>query len=144
MYFEDFRLQQSYQIESITVTREQILDFCRLYDPLPVHIDEEYAKTTRFKGIISSGILSFMLLWTEFLRHNDPFGAELIAGLENHMMWSLPVYPNDQLSGTLSVVELFERKKYNGVVTFLATAFNQDGQKVMESRFKVLMKRKPL
>ena len=143
MFFEDFTLQQSYQVGPITVTKEQILDFCRLYDPLPLHIDEEYAETTRYKGIISSGVLSFMLMWVEFLRCNDPFGSELVAGMENHMKWSLPIYPGDQLSGTMEIAELAERGKHNGIVTFLATAYNQNAQKVMEARFKVLMRRRP-
>ena len=144
MYFEDFTLDQSYEIDPITITREQILDFCTKYDPLPLHINEEYAQTARFKGIIASGILSFMVLWADFIRTQDPFGPQLVVGMENHLSWSLPVYPNDQLRGTMRVSQLIPRGRHNGVVEFTALGFNQKDQQVMESRFKVLMRRRPL
>ena len=44
MYLEELQVGAEYPIESVTIEKEKMLDFARLYDPIPLHLDEEYAK----------------------------------------------------------------------------------------------------
>lgn len=37
-----------------------MLDFARLYDYIPIHTDEEYAKQTVFGALIAPGVMPFM------------------------------------------------------------------------------------
>ncbi|MDR2106265.1 MAG: MaoC family dehydratase N-terminal domain-containing protein [Coriobacteriales bacterium] len=131
MYFEEFTVGQSYDVPAFTVTREQIIAFAKDYDPLPLHLDEDYAKTTRFGGLVSSGVMTFMLLWTGFIKAHNPLGAELVAGRSNHMSWPAPTYPGDTLSGTVTVVRVERRNPYNGLVELSLTAYNQNGEQVV-------------
>ncbi|MDR2587312.1 MAG: MaoC family dehydratase N-terminal domain-containing protein [Coriobacteriales bacterium] len=128
MYFEEFVVGQRFEIPPFSITKEQILGFARDYDPLPIHIDEDYAKTTRFGGLIASGVMTFMLAWTSFIKNGDPFGAELVAGASNHMEWQKPSYAGDRLHGTVSVRQLKRRNPYNGLVEFEVVIYKDDEQ----------------
>ena len=143
MFFEDFSVGQSWQVAPFTISREQIIDFARLYDPLPVHTDEQYAKTTRFKGLIASGPMTFMLFWTEFIKAHDILGEELIAGLENHMEWPVPTYPGDTLQGTVSITAMRSRNAYNGVIDVEIKAYNQDGVRCMGGGATICFAKRP-
>ncbi len=56
-----------------------MLDFAINYDNIPLHTDEEYAKSTHFVKLIAPGIMSFMAVWAKYLEV-DFFGEELLAG----------------------------------------------------------------
>ena len=81
MYFEDITLGMTIEIAPAVIEKEKMLDFARTYDNIPLHTDEEYAKTTRYGGLIAPGVMSFMAVWAEYTRH-DFFGEELIAGIK--------------------------------------------------------------
>ena len=131
MYLEDFRLEQSWDVPPVTIGREEILTFSRLYDPLPLHTDEAYAKTTRFGGLIAPGVLSFMAVWAKFLACSDPFGDELIAGTSTKIEWFKPVYAEDVLTGRVIVTGVTRRNAHNGIVEMTIEARNQRGELVL-------------
>ncbi|MBO5126169.1 MAG: MaoC family dehydratase N-terminal domain-containing protein [Clostridia bacterium] len=79
MYFNDIKLGMTVDIAPAVIEKEKMLDFARLYDNIPLHTDEEYAKTTRFGQLIAPGVMSFMSVWAKYLEV-DFFGEELIAG----------------------------------------------------------------
>ena len=54
-YAEDFKEGDNFDLGSYNVTKDEIIEFAKKYDPFPFHIDEEKAKETIFEGIISSG-----------------------------------------------------------------------------------------
>lgn len=55
MHFDDIRLGMKIEIDESVIRKEKMLDFARDYDPIPLHTDEEYAKTTPFKQLIATG-----------------------------------------------------------------------------------------
>ena len=86
------------EIAPTVIRKEKMLAFARDYDPLPLHTDEEYAKTTRFGGLIAPGVMSFMTVWAKYIEV-DIIGDALIAGKSTHIEWLRPVYPGDILKG---------------------------------------------
>ncbi len=140
MYFEDFHIGQTWPVDSFIITDEQVIDFASNYDPLPIHLDAEYAKTTRFGGIIASGVMTFMLFWKQFLEQHDPFGNELVAGMKNNMQWPAPVRSGDCLHGEVVVASLTRRNARYGVVWIELKAYNQDGLHVMSGGAEMLFK----
>ena len=131
MFLEDFSLDLVYDVAPVTMEKERILEFSRLYDPLPLHLDEEYAKTTRFGGLIAPGVMSFMAVWAKFLECSDPFGDELIAGSSTKIEWFKPVYAGDMLTGRVAVTGITRRNPYNGVVEMTIQVYNQKGDLVL-------------
>ena len=127
MYLDDFTMGMEIDIPAVTIEKERMLEFARLYDPIPIHLDEEYAKTTRFGGLIAPGVMSFMSIWAQFLA-DDIFGEELIAGKSTKIEWFKPVYAGDTLKATARITNLTRRNKYNGIVETTIEAYNQRGE----------------
>ncbi len=130
MYFEDIKLGTRVEIPPVTIEKERILEFAKLYDPIPLHMDEEYAKKTRFGGLIAPGVMSFMSVWAKYIE-NDFIADELIAGKSTKIEWFKPVYAGDILKGILTVSDAEKRNRYNGIVTLSIDIYNQKGELVM-------------
>lgn len=105
-----------------TITKEEIALFARVSgDNNPVHLDEEYAKTTMFKGNISHGFLPASLIST-VLGTKLP-GAGTIY-LKQALKFTKPVFPGDVVTATATVTQKDDAKKF---VTLETVVKNQDG-----------------
>ncbi|MGI6174715.1 MAG: MaoC/PaaZ C-terminal domain-containing protein [Christensenellales bacterium] len=141
MYFEDYEIGKTYSIQNVHIDEEKLLSFAQEYDPLPVHLDEEYAQTTPFRGLIAPGVMSFMTFWRRFLDMNV-LTEGLIAGKSTKIEWLAPVYPGDVLSGEVRITNLTARNKYNGVVEVTVDVFNQKGVQVMRDVTEAVVKKR--
>lgn len=56
LYADDLSVGEVFQLGSWTVSLEEILSFGHLWDPLPIHVDRDAAKSTQFGEVIASGI----------------------------------------------------------------------------------------
>ncbi len=139
MYFEDIDLNSTVRIPAAHIKRETILDFANNFDPLRIHKDPQYAKTTRFGDIIAPGVMSFMSVWAKFVETGF-FGDELVAGTMTSMEWLCPVYADDVLYGDVTVKEKERRNAHNGEITFFIRITNQSGITVLENTTKTIVK----
>lgn len=139
MYFEDFQLERTVELAPALIEKEKMLDFARLYDNIPLHTDEEYAKRTPFGGLIAPGVMSFMTVWAKYLEV-DLFREELIAGKSTKIEWLKPVYPGDLLTGVVRVTRLTRRNERNGIVELTVTAKNQKGETVLTNVTEAIVK----
>ena len=130
MYLDEIKLNQELDIPEVVIDRQRMMDFARLYDPIPLHMDEAYAKGTRFGDLIAPGVMSFMAVWAEFVKLNL-FGEELIAGKSTKIEWFKPVYAGDVLRGRARVSDIVRRNAYNGIVEVTVDVYNQHGEMVL-------------
>ncbi len=130
MYFDDIKIGMEVNIESAVIKKKKMMAFAREYDSIPLHLDEEYAKTTHFKNLIAPGVMSFMSVWTKYLE-KDFFGEQLLAGKSTHIEWLKPVYADDVLSGKATVTDLIKRNEKNGIVEITIEAYNQNNELVL-------------
>ena len=142
MYFDDIQLGMTVEIPPAVIEREKMLDFARLYDNIPLHTDEEYAKTTPFGRLIAPGVMSFMAVWAKYLEV-DFFGGELLAGKSTKIEWIKPVFAEDVLTGRATVTRLVERNPRNGLVEITIHACNQHGEPVLTDVTEAIVKRRP-
>lgn len=143
MYFEELEIGLSKNLESAVIDKEDMLDFAFKYDNVPLHTDEEYAKTTRFGRLIAPGVMSFMTVWAKYLEQ-DFFGEELIAGASTKIEWFKPTFAEDVLTGVATITNKKERNPYNGIVELTIDITNQDGDLVMRDITEAVIKRKPV
>ena len=143
MYFEEIKIGMTVQIEPAVIEKEKMLDFARLYDNIPLHTDEEYAKTTVFGALIAPGVMSFMSVWAKYLEV-DFFGKELLAGKSTKIEWHKPVYAQEVLTGTATVTRLERRNSKNGLVEISIDAYNQKGELVLTDVTEAIVKCKPV
>ena len=139
MYFEDIKLGMTVQTGPAVIEKEKMMDFARLYDNIPLHTDEAYARTTVFGALIAPGVMSFMAVWAKYLEV-DFFGKELLAGKSTKIEWHKPVYAQDVLTGTATVTRLEKRSPKNGLVEISIAAYNQKGDLVLTDVTEAIVK----
>ncbi|MBE7023272.1 MAG: hypothetical protein E7412_02280 [Ruminococcaceae bacterium] len=110
MFFEEFVQGSKTQLEPAVINKIDMIDFAKKYDNIPLHTDEEYAKSTFFGGLIAPGVMSFMCVWAKYLEI-DLAGNELLAGKSTKIEWLKPVFADDILTSTYTVSNLTKRNK---------------------------------
>jgi len=132
MYLDEVKIGTQIELPPVVIEKEQMFRFARLYDPLPMHLDEDYAKNTRFGALIAPGVMSFMAVWGRFAQMNL-FGEALVAGKSTNVQWLGPVYVGDTLHGVIRFTDITRRNRYNGTVTIAMDVYNQHGEQVIAS-----------
>lgn len=114
MYFDELKTGMQVTTEPVVIGKEEMLDFARKYDNVPLHTDEAYAKTTPFGQLIAPGMLGFLAVWAAYLKQ-DLFGEELLAGTSQKVEWHKPVFAGDVLTGICEITSLTDRSPKNGL-----------------------------
>ena len=142
MYFDDLKIGMTVDTAPAVIQKEKMVAFARDYDNIPLHTDEEYAKTTPFGKLIAPGVMSFMSVWAKYLEV-DFFGEELLAGKSTKIEWLKPVFADDVLTGKATITNLVKRNPKNGLVEITIEAYNQDGVLVLTDITEAVVKCKP-
>ena len=143
MYFDDLKIGMAVNTEPTVIEKEKMVAFARTYDNIPLHTDEEYAKTTPFGRLIAPGVMSFMCVWAKYLEV-DFFGEELLAGRSTKIEWIKPVFADDVLSGKATITDLIKRNEKNGLVEVSIEAYNQNGELVLKDVTEAIVKCRPI
>ena len=143
MYFEDLKIGMMVDTAPAVIEKEKMMAFARDYDNIPLHTDEEYAKTTTFGKLIAPGVMSFMSVWAKYLEV-DFFGEELLAGKSTRIEWLKPVFADDVLTGKATITNLVKRNAKNGLVEVTIEAYNQDGVLVLTDVTEAVVKCKTI
>lgn len=141
MYLDDLNTNMEIDIPEAVIDKGQMLEFAKLYDPIPLHCDEAYAKKTRFGKLIAPGVMSFMVVWAKFVE-NDIFGDELIAGKSTKIEWFKPVFAGDILKGKARISNIARRNAYNGIAEITIDVYNQHGELVLSNITESVVKYK--
>ena len=145
-YAEDYKAGDIFELGKYEITREEIVEFARKYDPFPFHIDDEAAQETVFGGIISSGWLT-ALVWLR-LMHMEFLNYETTLGSPGHeeMIWPTPVRPGDRLTGQMEILEsrVSKSKPDLGFVRYKASLCNQNGDAVFITTSTLIVKPRPV
>ena len=139
MYFNELAIGMKTAIPSTVIEKEEMLDFARKYDNIPLHTDEEHAKSTRFGGLIAPGVMSFLCVWAKYLEV-DFFGEELSAGMSTKIDWFRPVFPADTLTAEAEITNLTKRNERNGIAEVTINAYNQNNELVLKATTEALLK----
>ena len=67
MYFEDIKINTVVELAPAVIEKEKMIAFAKEYDNIPLHTDEEYAKSTPFGKLIAPGVMSFLCVWAKYL-----------------------------------------------------------------------------
>ena len=118
------------------VTDELVRKFAEVSgDHNPIHLDEEFAKTTRFGRRIAHGMLSGAFI-SAVLGHE--FKERKIVYLSQTMKFVAPVYLDDIVTATATVKNIREDK---GIVTLETVCTNQNGETLVKGEAAVMILR---
>ena len=143
MYFDDLTLGMKVETAPALIEKDKMIAFAKDYDNIPLHTDEEYAKTTPFGKLIAPGVMSFVSVWAKYLEV-DFFGEDLLAGKSTKIEWMKPVFADDVLTGKAEITNLTRRSERNGIVEVTMQIYNQDGILVMTDVTEAVVKCKPI
>jgi acyl dehydratase len=132
-YFEDYRIGEQTDIGNHLVTKEEIIEFASKWDPQPIHIDENAAKSSIFGGIIAAGC-HLVAIAIRLISLSD-IGASVIAAAGwDEVRFLNPVRPGDRLSLKVECVEAkpCKSKPDRGIIRDRFTLANQRGDNVLQ------------
>lgn len=139
MFFDELKLGMTVATAPAVIKKAKMIAFARDYDNIPLHTDEEYAKSTPFGKLIAPGVMSFMSVWAKYLEV-DFFGEELLAGKSTKIEWIKPVFAEDILTGEATITNLVKRNAKNGLVEVTINAYNQNGELVLKDVTEAIVK----
>jgi acyl dehydratase len=134
--FEDFHVGDVADCGSVTIDREELLDFARKFDPQPIHIDEDAAQKSIYGGLIASGwhvIALGMRLVVDRLLADGPDSGSLGSPGADEIRWLKPARAGDTLTMRTEVIETIPSRSRpdRGVVKLRYRMRNQHGEDVM-------------
>ena len=113
-YFEDLDVGLS-AVYSRTITESDIVLFCGISgDTNPVHLNQEYASRTRFRGRIAHGMLSASPISTILGTKLPGPGAIYV---NQTLAFKAPVRAGDTITARATVEELNAKKKHAKIKT---------------------------
>jgi len=132
-HWEDFAVGETTDVGTVSVTREEIVEFARRYDPQPFHVDEVAAEDGPYGGLIASGWHTAALFMGLFVRSILLDAASMGSPGVEELRWTAPVRPGDRLTGrvTVTAVEPSSKRSDRGTVFTTSEVLNQDGAVVM-------------
>jgi acyl dehydratase len=142
LHFEDLPVGRVFECGPYHVTKEEIFEFAREFDPQPHHLDEEAAKASMLKGLSASG-------WHICAMAMRMFADGVILKAANRggvgareARWMKPVRPGDTLRMEAEVVEVkASQSKPVGFVTFDCRIFNAAEQVALVSMTPIIGRR---
>lgn len=121
---------------SRTITETDIVLFAGMSgDYNPVHIDQQYAKDTRFGQRISHGLLTASML-SRLLGMQLPGIGSIYK--EQTIQFTAPVLIGDTITATATVLEYQEER---GIIRLLTECVNQHGKVVLTGTATMLVPR---
>tara|TARA_R110001592_G_scaffold363372_1_gene685904 strand:+ start:1761 stop:2279 length:519 start_codon:yes stop_codon:yes gene_type:complete len=133
-YWQDLLPGERFDTQSITISRQDILEFAAEFDPQPYHLNAEAAEDSIFGGLCASGwhvtALMMRLLTDTFTsRHIDLLGSNGVSNLR----WRKPVFAGDSLSSRITVVDCTAASADSpfGYINCDVEVDNQSGEQVI-------------
>jgi acyl dehydratase len=115
------------------VELDEVIDFGKRFVPLSYHTDRELAKQSIYGGLIASGWHTAALMMRVYTDHYLSKVANLGSPGVDELRWNKPVFPGDELSIRVTVLEtrLSSSKPDRGIVRSYLEVLNQKSQVVM-------------
>ncbi|PLK25938.1 MaoC family dehydratase [Novosphingobium sp. TH158] len=145
-WFEDMETGTVKSFGSYPVTREEVLDFARKYDPQPFHLDDEAAAQTHFRRLAASGWHTCAMTMAMIVRYQDECGHQGLGspGIDE-LRFLKPVYPGDTLTCEREVLEkrVSASKPGMGIFRTRVRTLNQHGEPVLSYVANAFVRTRP-
>lgn len=126
----DIHVGWKHDFGPLSVSEAEIIEFARLADPQPIHVDPQAARQSRFGGIIASGLHPYLKF---HIHYWIPLtAAHFICGIGiDSSRFYLPVYPDMPLHSVLQITEVVPRPQKNTQFVSWQWDFNTEDSKLV-------------
>jgi acyl dehydratase len=141
LYFEDIQVGTSRTSGEFELTEEGVVEFARVWDPQPFHVDVEAATRSPFGGLTASACHIFSVA-ARLLSEMEAMAV--IAAARHELELLRAARPGDRLSLTVSCVEKRESrsKTDRGTVRFESELKTKDGEVTARLASVILLARR--
>jgi len=144
LYFEELEVGTRSSAGPYLVSRDEIIQFAKQYDPVPRHIDEAAAARSIFGGLTacSAHTFSIFILLTTRLQPR----LRVLAGVGwDGLRLPNAVRPGDEVDLETTVLEMRESKSKpdRGIVNTQVILRNQKQETVLECTSHIFVARRP-
>jgi acyl dehydratase len=132
-----------FDLGTFVLTREEMLDFARRFDPQPFHLDDEAAKDSLFGRLVASGLHTFSAAVGHLIRSGLFAKVNLGAG-GAELKWPAPLEPDTPVTMRVTVEEVrpSRSKPEMGIARLrYVVATERDGTVVLEVTAPHFMRR---
>jgi 3-hydroxybutyryl-CoA dehydratase len=139
--FESIQIGESFA-GSTTVTETHVVTAAGLFgDFAPLHVDEEYAKTTLFGTRIAHGTLITGMMAGVL---SGFFGPNATGYLEQTVNFRAPVFFGDTVTSTWTILDMIPKERFSGGIVELAVRCTKhDDTVVLEGNAKLIVRTTP-
>ncbi|HZQ62387.1 MAG TPA: MaoC/PaaZ C-terminal domain-containing protein [Casimicrobiaceae bacterium] len=140
-WYDEVRVGDTFR-RSITITDTHlVLGAGLIGDFNPHHVNDEYAKASRFGTRILHGMITSAMMGAPVGMY---FHGTAIAYLEHGARFVAPVRANDTITTTWTITDLHDKPKHGGgVVVLKGVCRNQEGETVAEADARILVSARP-
>lgn len=140
--FDEFKVGDEFTTASRTITEADVVNFAGLSgDFNPLHTDEEFGKSTSFKGRIAHGMLSVAIA-TGLANQLGIFEGTTVALLSLTISYKGATKFGDTIHLVLKVADKKETSKGDkGIVTFDTIVFNQNDEPIVEGQWVIMLRK---
>jgi acyl dehydratase len=133
LFFDDVRVGQEFRSGSHLVSRSDILDFAKAFDPNPFHSNDEAAKTVGYPGIMASGLHTLSLSFRLFFDLHLWDDAVMPSPGIDKVRWLKPLYGGQEIQIKATVIEVTasRSKPDRGIVRLLHETMETSSQEII-------------
>lgn len=136
-WFDELAVGDTFS-RSVTITDTHLVMSAGLLgDFNPLHVDEEFARKSRFGGRILHGMMTSAIMGGPVGMH---FHGTAVAYLEHNARFLAPVRPGDTLAIEWTIDALIPKPRHGaGIVEMTGSATNQDGVVTTQATGKIMV-----
>ena len=144
LYFEDVSVGDREKAGPYKLSREEIIRFATKFDPEPFHTDEAAASRSIFGGLTASSAHMFSVAYALSHQRKQRLAVLAALGIEE-MEFPNPGRPGDELTFNMTILEKRESKSRpdRGIVRIQTVISNQNAERVVDYKLKLMVARRP-
>lgn len=132
---EKFQVGQYYEFDKV-ISEEDVVKFAEVTnDYNPLHMDEEYAKTTIFKGRIAHGMIGAGVISGGLAMHLPGQGTTYLG---QELSFKGPVRIGSKIKVRLEIIEIIEKTKFT-IAKLQTTCFDESEKVVIDGVATVIL-----
>lgn len=144
-YFEDLSNDELFVSQGRTITEADCVMWSAITaDWTPLHVDEQFAKTTSFGTRIPAGLMNQAITHGLLSRLDGPQRIASIAFLSLHVRYVGVIRVGDTIHAELQIRDKrLTSKRTKGIVVYECRTINQNNQVVQRSEWELLVACRP-
>ena len=130
LHYEDFPEGHVIPLGTFHLSKEQVLDYAREWDPQPFHVDEAEAERSVLGGLAASGWQTCAILIRLSVEAYANKSAAMASNSMEECRWLKPVFAGETLTGRATVLSrrVSAKRPEMGVLKMKFELFNTEGE----------------